>query len=243
VEEFENIAEYYLRRGRTKDSSKAVEFGMKLHPGSTVLKAKRAKIYLAMGEISKAYQLLSTLSEADYETVLLKIEALVRMERYGEAQKLVNSLTADNSGDLDNILLDIAYIYLEHDNFEEAAQYLLKGFQINPRNIDLLFELAFCYEQLEENEKAIQIYNRILDLDPFSGEAWFNLGQIYYTLQVFQKAIEAYEFVLAVDPTDTLALLQKAHAHFQLDQFQKAIENKLNTRNYQRPCFNHFIHC
>jgi len=64
VEEFENIAEYYLLRGRTKDSSRAIDFGMKLHPGSTALKAKRAKIYLAVDEVKKAYQLLSSFTES-----------------------------------------------------------------------------------------------------------------------------------------------------------------------------------
>ncbi|HRR62314.1 MAG TPA: hypothetical protein P5071_00575, partial [Paludibacteraceae bacterium] len=49
IEEFENIAEYYLQKGRTKDSSRAIEFGIKLHPTSNELKTKRAKIYLASG--------------------------------------------------------------------------------------------------------------------------------------------------------------------------------------------------
>ena len=79
VEELENIVEYYLRRGRTKDCTKALELGLKLHPNNTALKTKRAKIYLATGDDLKAFRILDKLAEAtDYEVVLLKIEVLIK---------------------------------------------------------------------------------------------------------------------------------------------------------------------
>ncbi len=53
VEELENIVEYYLRHGRTKDCTKALELGLQLHPNNNALKTKRAKIYLATGDKKK----------------------------------------------------------------------------------------------------------------------------------------------------------------------------------------------
>ena len=58
VEELENIVEYYLRRGRTKESAKALDLGMQLHPNSTALNTKRAKIFLATGDDKKAFRIL-----------------------------------------------------------------------------------------------------------------------------------------------------------------------------------------
>jgi len=96
VEELENIIEYYLRRGRTKDSAKALDLGLKLHPDNTALKTKRAKIYLATGDALKAFRILDKLAEStDYEVMLLKIEVLIKLERTKEARILSDELISD----------------------------------------------------------------------------------------------------------------------------------------------------
>ena len=62
VEELENIVEYYLRRGRTKDCNKAIDLGLQLHPNNSALKTKRAKIYLITGDDQKAFRVLDSLA-------------------------------------------------------------------------------------------------------------------------------------------------------------------------------------
>lgn len=224
VEELETIVEFYLRKGRTKDCSKALDLGLQLHPNNNALKSKRAKIYLATGDNQKALRILESLTEtSDYEVVLLKIEVLVRMERLNEARVLSDKLIKEESEDIDNVCLDVAFIYLGQGEYETAQELLEKGDNSNKKNVDLLFELAFCYEQNDLYTKAIETYNRIIDIDSFMDEAWFNLGQIYFAMQDFPKALEAYDFALAIDEKDSLTCLQKAHVHFQLDQFNEAI--------------------
>ena len=228
VEELESIVEYYLQHGRTKDCTKVLEFGLQLHPNSNALKTKRAKIYLATGDDKKAFRIIDKLTETnDYEVVLLRIEVLVRQERFDEAQRLCYRLIEEETEDLDNVCLDIAFIYLGQGIFNMALEFLKRGDIENNKNIDLLFELAFCYEQNDEYEKAIETYNRIIDIDSYTDEAWFNLGQIYFAMQEFPKALEAYEFALTIDENDSLTFLQKGHVHFQLDQFESAIESYL----------------
>lgn len=75
------------------------------------------------------------------------------MRRLSEAYQLCNRVIDFENEGKDDVLLDIAYIYIEHGYFNEAMEWLLKGYKINPKNSDLLFELAFCYEQLDEDEK------------------------------------------------------------------------------------------
>ena len=225
VEEMESIVEYYLRRGRTSDCSKALELGLQLHPNSNALKTKRAKIYLATGDNQKAYRILDTLSEStDYEVILLKIEVLLKLERIEEARLKSDQLLIDEKEDLANVALDIAFIFIGQGDYELALSYLLKGDEFDKRNTDLLYELAFCYEQCARFDEALVTYNRIIDIDSFSGEAWFNLGQIQFAMQNFTDALEAYEFALAIDENDSLSWLQKAHACFQLDRFEDAID-------------------
>lgn len=243
VEELENIVDYFLRKGKTKESSKALELGMQLHPGNSSLQIKRAKIYLALGETQKAMRMLDSLSEStEYELMLLKAEALVKSGRNNEAELVCNAIIENEVEDIDNICIDIAFIYIADLNIKKALQFLKFGDKFNDTNVDLLFELAFCYEQLLESDLAIQTYNRIINIDSFLSEAWFNLGQVHFVLQDFAKALTAYDFVLAINENDTLACLQKAHAHFQLEQYQQAIEayvdyGKLTGEDWQTQVF------
>ncbi len=225
VEELEAIVDYYLRKGQTKDSSGALEFGLKLHPHSVSLRTKRAKIYLATGDIQKAYSLLESLAhQDDYEVTLLRVDALQKLGRKEEALRLSDKLVEEASEDLDNICLDIAYIFLTVYDIESAYKYLIIGDDFNPLNEELLYELAFCYEHMEERTKAIETYSRIIKLDAYAAEAWFNLGQMYFAHGQFQESLEAYEYARIISPNDSLTCVQKAHAHFQVSQYQEALE-------------------
>ena len=140
VEELESIVEFYLRKGRTKDCTRALELGLKLHPNNTALKTKRAKIYLATGDELKAFRILDKLAEStDYEVVLLKIEVLLKLERLKEARILADKLIDDESDDLDNVCLDVAFIYLGQGDYITALKLLEKGDRHNNQNIDLLY--------------------------------------------------------------------------------------------------------
>lgn len=225
VEEMESIVDYYLRKGRTRESSKALEFGFRLHPNSTALMSKRAKIYIATGEIQKAFNILESLGDqGDYEITLLKIDALIRLEREKEGHLLCEKLIETESDDIDNVCLDIAYIFLAQFDIMSAYKYLRIGEAFNPLNDELLFELAFCQEHNDEIEQAIATYNKIIRSDPYAAEAWFNLGQIYFTKQDFQQALTAYDYARVIRPEDSLSCLQKAHTHFQLQQYPEALE-------------------
>lgn len=243
VEELETIVDYFLRKGKAKESSKALDLGMRLHPGNSSLQSKRAKIYLALGETQKAMRILDTLSEStEYELMLLKAEALIKSGRQKEAELICNEIIENEIEDIDNICIDIAFIYIADLNIHKALQFLKIGDQFNNQNIDLLFELAFCYEQLVDSDMAIDTYNRIINIDSYLPEAWFNLGQVYFVQQDFQKALTAYDFVLVINENDSLACLQKAHAHFQLEQYQEAVEayadyGKMTSENWQTQLF------
>jgi len=225
VEELETIVEYYLRRGRTKDGSSVIDFGLKLHPNSDELRVKRAKIYIAAGETAKALRLLDSLTQTlEYEALLLKIEALTKIGKNKEAIVIANQLIEEETEDVDNICLDIAFIFIAQLSFDYAVKFLKIGDEFNDTNVDLLFELAFCQEQLVETESALKTYQRIINIDPYTSEAWFNMGQIFFTLQQFNEALNAYDFALTINENDSLTCLQKAHCLFQLERYQEAIE-------------------
>jgi tetratricopeptide (TPR) repeat protein len=225
VDEMAAIVEYYLSHGRTNDSLEALKFGLRLHPASNLLNVKRAKLYLATGDISKAYHLLNNLVEdSDTEIVYLKIKTLLKLHRAKDAFEFADNYINHEEFDIDWICVDIAMLFTEEYEFNLALQILQKGEASNPKNLDILFDMAFCQEQKGQYDQAIETYNRIIELDPYNDEVWSAVGQLYFILKDYEKAIEAYDFALIIDENDSLSLLQKAHALFQLEKWKDALE-------------------
>jgi len=225
VEELEVIVDYYLNCGKPKESSKAIDLGMKLHPGSSALQTKRAKVFLASGETRKALQLLERVSnQNDLETQLLKGDALLRLHRDTEAMTIFNRLLDTEEAELNFICLDIAHVFIANCYYKQAIEYLEKGLAEFPNDIDLLQDAAFCYEQTEETNTAIEYYNRMINVDPYSIEAWFNLGLVYFNQSDFTRALDAFDYVTVIDENDFGGWLQKGNALFHLNRYEESLE-------------------
>lgn len=225
VEELGSIVEYYLQRGKTSESLKAWEFGKKLHPESSLLDLKRAKIYLTSGDAQKANRILDSQIESNEpEVVQLKIETLIKLGREKEAYGIALRLIDGEDDEKEWMCLDLAMVFMTENSFKFALELLKKGEEITPRNIDILFEKAFCYERLNDLEPAISAYDKIVSIDAYSAEAWFNLGQIHFNLNQFEKALEAYDYALTINDGDVIALMQKAHSLYQLNRYNDAVQ-------------------
>ncbi len=227
VDELEVIIDYYLQKDRTKDSSNAIELGLRLHPGSTPLQLRRARLYASLDKYEEALKIVEKINLVevdDFDNSLFQGELLVKLLRGKEAEAIFDNLLLQESGKKDFLCLDIAYIFLNNMDFDLSLKYLLQGYEFNPKNIELLFELAFNYKQQEKMEEALDIYNQIIDINPYSSEAWFNLGQLQFYKGNYNEAIQAYDFVTTIDESDYLAWMQKGNAYFQNENYAKAIE-------------------
>ena len=225
VDELEILVDHYIAQRRDSDAFALLEYGLKLHPNSSELLVKKAKLLLLQGDIGKASVLLDTLSVDDYEVTMLKMEALVKLNRLSEAVELAeNLLKNEEDTEMCSTCLDISSIFIEQDHYDLALSYLKVGKQYCSNNIELLSELAFCLEKVGDVDKAIDVYNDIIDIDPYYADAWFNLAQVFLGQNRYRQALHAYEMCLTIDDSDSLVWLQKGHAHFSLDEFHEAIE-------------------
>jgi tetratricopeptide (TPR) repeat protein len=224
VDELEEISDFYLKKGRNKDSSEVVELGLKLHPNSSILLLKKAVLYLEIGEAKRALRILDRLPEKDdTEAGLVRSEVLLQLDRREEAILLLHQIMDEESFERSELALDISGILIQAGEHEEASLFVQDALKADPNNLDLLFEMAYNYEQLNQTEESIRIYNQILSIDPYSSETWFNLGQASFNEKNYDAAIDAYDYALVINPADSLALLQKAHALFQGEHYPEAV--------------------
>jgi tetratricopeptide (TPR) repeat protein len=82
----------------------------------------------------------------------------------------------------------------------DARQYFESGYQIQPKNIDLLHAYAFYLQSVDEIEKAQSLFREIVALNPQYTIAYFNMGLLYLDQKKYQEAIKQFTLALATDP-------------------------------------------
>jgi tetratricopeptide (TPR) repeat protein len=228
VDDLETIIDYYLYRGRYAESSKAINLGLRLHPDSTELKSRKARLYMLTGKLKSALKIIedvNVIDKFDDDNLLLQGEILVRLSRIEEAEIIFDQLLIESETEpKDDLCLDIAYIFIYQSLFDYSLKYLEIGYNINSENIIILFELAFSHKQKGNTDKAIEAYSMITEFEPFLSDIWFDLGQLFFSKENYEKAIEAYDFATAIDEYDFMSWMQKGHAYFHIESYLKAID-------------------
>ncbi|MBT9587683.1 tetratricopeptide repeat protein [bacterium] len=137
---------------------------------------------------------------------------------------------------------ELAQYYLEGDHGETAIQILLRAFQLNPKDHDLISVLAEAYLtngqmreasglfrqiiphyiESEEFEKATLILRRLSLLDPKEPRNFMEAGQLYIKMEKFQEADQQFRAVLRIDLNHREALLKIAEVSLLRKLFRDA---------------------
>ncbi len=163
--------------------------------------------------------------EGDVDLSLLRIESLLHLERYGEADQLINQsfgreLSVD---DLYFFITEVGYMLNDVDKFDRAISFLEESMKIDESNPDVIVDLAYAYEMKGDLDKAIEYNNRLLDIDPYSYDGWVNIGKLYSMNEEYNKAIDAFDFALTINEGDQQVLKMKALTLYLNDNAEEAI--------------------
>lgn len=213
ADEFEELIEYFDSHDDIDTAREAVDAGLAIHPESSPLLFKKAKLAIYDGEYLEALRILGrAATEYDYDLYLMKIECFLQLDLYAEAYALTKELLEkDEEESTDNILAELGFLYVEADYFQEAILYFTESLKYSPENIDVLSDMAYAYEMTGDFDGAIETSNKILDIEPYTYEAWMNLGKLYSLKDEFEKAIDAFDFALTINDSDDSVLKLKAH--------------------------------
>ena len=225
ADEFDVLAEYYDAQNDVTTAREIVEDGLKIHPESASLRIKQTKFLVYDGEYAKALAMLGKqMPQYDFDLNLIRIECYLQLGMHAEAYLDVKEILENETEDMDTVLSEIGFLYVEADSFDEAVLYLEKSLEFNPDSLDVLGDLAYAYEMLGNFEAAIITTNKILDIDPYSYEAWVNIGKLYSLQDDFEKAVDAFDFALTINDKDSSILKLKAHCLSLAERYGEAIE-------------------
>ena len=226
VADFEFIADQYIDKSQFSNALQACEIALRQHPNSTIVKIKKAQIYLSQLKVPKAIHLLKQLEEIENTNpdVMMMLGTCHNMKgEHHRATEYFKKAEKFAFEDRDELLYNIGISFIQTGAYGEALSYLKKALSENPEHEPVLYDLAFCYEKLGDDAKAIEYYNKYLDIDSFSESAWYNLGIIYNRLEDYAHAIDSYDFALAIDPGYSAAIFNKANALSAIERFRESI--------------------
>lgn len=227
-EEFEAVIEYYFQQSNDSEALLACEIGNTYYPFSGSLLLLKAEIFTQTQKYGQALNTLDELEKYDQVNlgaVLLRTDIFLSQAKYDyAAQYLTEAKEKFEGQDKIEILLELADVYDECEEYEAIYNTLKEVLQINCRNEEALQKVSFWAEFTNQLEDSVQLHEKLTIEDPYSTLAWFNLGSAYQGLKQYEKAVDAYEYCIAIDEKFEFAYRNMADAFMRMKQYDKALE-------------------
>lgn len=227
-EAFERIIEYYFQNSNEEQALLACDIARTYYPFSSMVLLLRAEILTQAQKFGQALKALDELDQYDQhnlDAVLLRSDILLAQMRYDQAAELLEAEAPHFNGrDQAELLLELADVYDECEEFEAVFDTLKRIIKLDRRNEEALQKICFWAEFNDRLEESVALHTALTDEDPYNALAWFNLGSAYQGMKLYEKAVDAYEFCVAIDETFEFAYRNMADAFMRLKWYEKALE-------------------
>lgn len=227
-DDYERVIEYYFQNNNDTDALLACEIGSTYYPFSGSILLLKAEILTQTqkyGQALKALDELEKYDQANLGAVLLRADVLLSQAKYEQAAAfLLRSSDNFDGKEKIELLLELADVFDECEEYPEVYETLKKILELDKRNEEALQKVSFWAEFTNQLEDSVNLHLQLTNDDPYSTLAWFNLGAAYQGLKQFDKAIDAYEYCVAIDDKFEFAYRNLADAFMRTKQYDHALE-------------------
>jgi tetratricopeptide (TPR) repeat protein len=227
-DEYERVIEYYFQKSDDAEALLACEIGATYYPFSSSILLLKAEILTQTQKYGQALKTLDELEQYDQANlgaVLLRADVLLSQSKYDYAATyLLKSSDKFEGKEKIEILLELADVYDECEEYAEVYQTLKKVLALDSRNEEALQKVSFWAEFTNQLEDSVALHLQLTNDDPYSTLAWFNLGAAYQGLKQYDNAIDSYEYCVAIDEKFEFAYRNLADAFMRKKQYEKALE-------------------
>lgn len=227
-EEFEQVIEFYFQGSNEEQALLACEIAATYYPFSGDILLLKAEILTQSQKYGQALNVLDEIDQLDQcslDAVLLRSDIFLSQYKYDQAAALLEQKADDFVGkDRTELLLELADVYDEAEDFEAVFDTLKRILQVDKRNEEALQKLCFWADFTGRNKESITLHTTLIDEDPYNALAWFNMGSAYQSEKLYEKAIDAYEFCVAIDEKFEFAYRNMADAYMRVKWYERALE-------------------
>jgi len=225
--EFEEIIIHYMNYGKISLARKAIDLGLKQHPGAIALKLVYVELLIFEDKLDKAEKLLNELEKIETsndQLYLHKATLLSKKDLHKEAIQALNKALLFAEDEVDIIaMIGMEYLYL--DDFETARLNFAKCIEVEYDDYSSLYNIIYCYDMQEQHKEAIDYLTKYIDKDPFCEIAWHQLGRQYYIIENYTEALKAFDYSILIDEDFIGAYLEKAKTLEELERYDEALAN------------------
>lgn len=224
---FEMIIDYYDDQNNLPVALQAAEMAMAQFPYSSWLMLKKADLLIEESHYGEALSLIGkaeTLDPNDINVYILKTDAYMGLRQHEKAVALLEENLERFSGeDRTELLLELADVYDDWEEFDKVFDCLKMALEYEPANEEALHKICFWTEFTGRTEESIRLHRRILEDSPYNELAWFNLGTAFQELKLYEKAVDAYLYAIAINEKFEYAYRNLADAYIRLRNYPEAI--------------------
>lgn len=225
---FELIIDYYDEHDELPNAMQAAEMAIEQFPYSSTLLLKKANLLIESKKYQEAMALLekaAILDSTDINLYILQTDVYLAMNMHEKAATLLEEQIGVFEGeDKTELLLELADVYDDCEEFEKVFDCLRLALEHDPNNEEALHKICFWTEFTGRNEESIRLHTSIINESPYNQLAWFNLGTAYQGLKLYEKAIDAYSYAIVIDEKFDYAYRNIGDAYIRLRKYGEAIE-------------------
>lgn len=225
ADQFGELSDFFYEQGKVDIAFSCIEDGLNIHPFSENLKIKQIKYLSIEGNYDQALHEIKKLdsisNDYDFELYFAKLQCFLAKNDIDEVDIITQKILEEEKGQLDNVLIDVALLYMEHDEYDKALILFKKLKNISSFKEELP-DIAFCYEMNGEYREAISLYQELLKIDSYSAISWFNIGRLYALLEDYAQAVDALEYSIVIEKNPDIMFL-KAGCLMILDRLDEAM--------------------
>ncbi len=133
-------------------------------PENNYAKLSLAIIYQRLSQLSQAkflYQELLKHNPQNKEEIIANMLSIISKESPRDALYMASKLLTQNSNS-DYLMVQIALIYSDLKNYNQAISYMKKAVEAKPERVDYKYNLAIIYDNSKNYEKALENYLSVI---------------------------------------------------------------------------------
>lgn len=228
-----NFAPAYRERGfilakanRNDEAKKDFAKFLKLSAGNTAARIQYVNVLFDLQDYKEAVNQLTEVYKTDSTKTDLNRGLAYAYYEIGQYDKALYFMRKFFTLEKPDKIRPADYVYYgrilaKNKLDEQAAEKLMKGYELDSTKTELLSEAALCLTKVKKYDKAIEAYQRKIVSKKAAPMDYYNLGKVYYNIKAFELADTNLAIFNQLQPDHIAGFVWRARTKSNIDSTSK----------------------